>query len=90
MISEGDNIVIKKVPNSEDVVISSNVSIRHGDFILSDKEIIIEAEKGIVITTSMPNKIRIGIDINKFIVEIDDLKKRFANLEQVVMTYVKK
>jgi len=90
MISEGDNIVIKNVPNSDDIVISSNVSIRHGDFFLSDKEIIIESEKGIVITTSMPNKIRIGIDINKFIVEIDDLKNRFANLEQVVMTYVKK
>ena len=90
MISEGDNIIIKKVPDSEDILISANMSIFCGGFKLQGKEIIIEAEKGIIISTSTPNKIRIGIDINKYIVELEDLRKRFESLETVVLNYVKK
>lgn len=93
-IVSGDNIKITKDPETGDLIVSApllkNSSIKVSDFTISGEVIEIESGRGIKIETVMPNKIKISIDINRQIVEIEELKTRFNNLEKVVLDYVKK
>lgn len=92
-IVAGDNITVTKDPETGNLIVSAPTlnqsSIKNGEFILRGDTIEIEAGRGIKIDTAMPNHLKISIDINRQIVEIEDLKTRFNNLEQVVLGMVK-
>lgn len=91
-LSAGQNITITKDPNSGALIISAptlnEMSMKSGEFKISGEVIEIEAGRGIVISTAMPNKLRISIDINKQIVDMENLKKRLDNLEKVILARI--
>jgi len=93
-IVAGENITITKDPETGNLIVSAPTlnqsSVKNGEFVISGQVIEIIAGRGIKIETAMPNKIYLSIDINRQIVEIEELKKRFNDLEKVVLTYVKK
>ena len=88
ILSEGNNIKITKV--GEDYLITGLTTVHSKGFKLTSESIELVGERGIMITSAMPNKIIISVDMNKMLADMDDLKKRFENLEMVVLGMVKK
>ena len=88
ILSEGNNIKIQKV--GDDFLITGLTTVFSKGFKFTAESIELVGERGIMIDSAMPNKIIISVDMNKYIAEIEDLKKRFDNLETVVMGMVKK
>lgn len=87
ILSEGNNIKITKV--GDDYLISSLTTVHSKGFKLTAESIEIQGDRGIMISSAMPNKIIISVDINKFIAEINDLQTRFDNLEKIVLGMIK-
>ena len=83
ILSEGNNIKIQKV--GDDYLITGLTTVHSKGFKLTAESIEIVGERGIMISSAMPNKIIISVDINKFLADIADLQKRFDNLETVVL-----
>jgi hypothetical protein len=88
IISAGNNIKIQKV--GEDYLISSETTVFSKGFKLTSESIEIIGERGIMISSAMPNKIVISVDINKYIAEIQDLQTRFYNLEKLFLERISK
>ena len=84
ILSPGNNIKITRV--NDDYVISAETTVHSKGFKLTAESIEIVGERGIMINSTMPNKIIISVDINKFLAEISDLQTRFNNLNRILGT----
>ena len=88
ILSEGNNIKITKV--GDDYLITGLTTVHSKGFKLTAESIELVGERGVMINSAMPNKIIISVDINKYIAQMQDLEKRFNNLETIVLGMVKK
>lgn len=84
----GENIKITADPETQRVIIEAptlnNTRLRNGGFVVSGQEIIIDAGRNIVITTAHPNRLIIGVNIDKEIARIIELEKRVENFEKAI------
>ena len=89
-LCEGENI--KLVVDGERVIVSAptinHTRIKNGVFSLFAEEIIIEAGRDIVITTSGRNKLIIGANIDKERARIVALETRLKNLETAIAVLI--
>ena len=74
ILSEGNNIKIQKV--GDDYLITGLTTVHSKGFKLTAESIEIVGERGVMISSAMPNKIIISVDINKILADMAEKFKR--------------
>ncbi len=91
-LCEGENIKIY-VDKYKNIFISApamnHTKLKVGDFIVTGNEVEIKAGRNVCLTTSHPNVLTIGVDIDVEKAIIARLEKRIENLERMVAKLIK-
>ncbi len=91
-ICEGENIKIY-LDKDKNLYISAPemnfTNLKVGDFKIAGNEVEIEAGRNIHLTTSHPNKLIIGCDLDREKATIARLEKRIENLERIIAKIIK-
>ena len=67
----------------------NKTNLKVGEFIVSGNEVEILPGRNVVLTTSHPNRLTIGVDLDKEKAIIIRLEKRIENLERVIAKMLK-
>lgn len=67
----------------------NTTSIKNGHFIIKGEHIEVVAGRGITISTAMPNRLVISCNMDKYVEEVEALKKRFVVIEGALTKLLK-
>lgn len=89
-----NNVKITVDQDNKKIIFSAptlnHTRLKNGAFEVSGEYVELVAGDNIIIKTAHPNKVIIGSNIDKYIVALLELQKRFDNLEKVVLEHIKK